>query len=193
MVKLKALNVLQTREYVLELVGPAGVERLRAAMDPVAWEHVYSPTLLATDWIEVAHAVEHAHVYDRIFPLGEPWGAAERMVCDLVAKHYKGLYRPVFANATTPLQVLEKSTRLWPRFYDTGESQLVVHNPTAVTKRIVGAPDMPLDHDRLVVPYYAELLRQSGAHSVTARHVKCVALGADCCETNIQWRERDRS
>ncbi|MEY4580250.1 MAG: hypothetical protein RL701_4953 [Pseudomonadota bacterium] len=193
MVKLKALNVVQARDYILERVGPAGVERIRAAMDPAAAEHVYSPTLLATDWIEVAYAVEHSRAYDRMFPLGAPWKTAERMVSDLVIAHYKGTYRSVFLNATTPMQMLEKSARLWNRFYDAGETQLVVNSPSSVTKFIVGVQDMPRDHEYLIMPYYEELLRQSGAISVTARHVKCAALGAECCETVIQWRDLDRS
>jgi hypothetical protein len=190
MTKMKALYVLQCRDYVLEHHGPSGIEQVKAAMHAAAREHVYSPLLLATDWIEVAHPLEHALAYDRVFGGGgTDHSASERMIVELVARHFKGLYRSMFAVDATPMMVIDKSSRLWNRFYDQGESQLIRHSKTSVTKRIVNCPDLPRHHDLLTTPYYEELLRQSGAHTAQGRHSKCVALGAEYCETVLSWRE----
>ncbi|MET0389363.1 MAG: hypothetical protein ABW321_25540 [Polyangiales bacterium] len=189
MTKLKALYVLQCIEFLREHHGDDCIARVQAVMEPTAREHVYSPLLLATDWIDVAYAVEHALAYDRVSGTERDHAASSKMISGLVARHYNGLYRPLFSTVATPLTVLEKSSRLWSRFYDAGESLLEIHNNTSVTKRIINCPDMPKQHDVLISPYYEELLRQSGARHVSARHTKCVAHGAETCEWLLNWRE----
>jgi hypothetical protein len=189
MTKMKALSVLQCRQYVLDHQGAEGIERVKAVMYEAARDEVYSPLLLPTDWVEVGHALEHALAYDRVFSEGGGHAASERMLRHLVAQHYTGLYRSMFTTRATPMMVIDKSSRLWGRFYDQGESVLIVHSPSSVTKRILGCPDMPRFHDLITTPYYEELMRQSGAQGVNARHTKCVALGAEYCETLINWQE----
>jgi hypothetical protein len=189
MTKMKALSVLQCRQYVLDHHGAEGIERVKGAMYEAARDEVYSLLLLPTDWVEVGYGLEHALAYDRVYSEGGGHAASERMLRHLVAQHYTGLYRSLFTTKVTPMMVIDKSSRLWGRFYDQGESVLVVHSPFSVTKRILGCPDLPRHHDMMTSPYYEELMRQAGAQSVTARHTKCVALGAEHCETLITWRE----
>ena len=188
MTKLKALYVLQCREFILETHGERGIEAVKAQLRPDARAQLYSPLVVATDWMDVGLAVEHALAYDRAFGASEPGKAAERMLSALVAKHYNVMYRSIFAQAGSPEAVLEKASRLWRRFYDEGDTQLVTLSATSAIKRINGASDLPAQHELLLLPYYEELLRQWGARDPSARHIKCVARGADCCETLISWR-----
>jgi hypothetical protein len=179
---------LQCREFIFERHGDAGIEALKARVSKAAAEQLYSPALVASDWVEVSHALEQALGYDEAFGTGVPGEAAEQMMFELVAKHYNGLYRSVFAQAESPLAVLDKSSRLWRRFYDTGESELLIQSATSVIKRITGCDDFPRRHELILLPYYEELLRQWGARDPIVRHTKCVARGAECCETTISWR-----
>lgn len=188
MTKLKAISVLQCREFVLDTHGEAGLEAVKAAMPKAAREQVYSPLLVATDWIEVDHCVQHALAYDAVFGTKTPLQAAERMIAQLVSKHYNGMYRSVFGLAKSPIAVLEKASRLWPRFYDSGDTHLQVLSGTSAIKRISGCADFPPGHEVLLTPYYEELLRQWGESDVVARHTKCVARGSEHCETLITWR-----
>lgn len=188
----KALYVLQCRDFILDTHGDSGIDAVKAQLDPAAREQLYSPTLVATDWIDVNLALAHALAYDRAFGTGVSGQAAERMLAALVAKHYTVMYRSVFALADSPESVLEKSSRLWRRFYDSGDTQLLVQSPTSVIKRITGC-DLPARHEILLLPYYEELLRQWGARDPMARHTKCVARGAECCETVISWRRSSLS
>jgi hypothetical protein len=187
MTKLKALSVLQCREYVLDQHGDEGIRRIQAALSPAARACIYADDLISTDWVEMVHAVAHAHAYEQVFGNGDGATAAQ-MIREITAMHFNGLYRSVFAAASTPLAVLERSSRLWNRFYDQGESQIEIHGESSVTKRILGCPDMPRDHDCLTSPYYEELVRQCGARDVVCKHVRCVALGSDRCETTIRWK-----
>ena len=188
MTKVKALYVLQCREFILEQHGESGVEAVKAQLGAAERDQVYSPLLVASDWMDVTVVLAHALAYDHAFGTGVSGQAAERMLSGLVAKHYTVMYRSLFAQAGSPEAVLEKSSRLWRRFYDEGDTQLIALGPTAVLKRITGIADFPARHELLLLPYYEELLRQWGAKDPTARHTKCVARGAECCETVISWR-----
>jgi hypothetical protein len=184
---IKALYVLQCRDFIFEKHGEPGIEAVKSKLEPKSLAQLYSPTLVATDWIDVNLALDHALAYDEAFSTGIDGQAAERMLAGLVAKHYTVMYRSVFAQADSPEAVLEKSSRLWRRFYDAGDCTLIVQSPTSVIKRVTNC-DLPSRHEILLLPYYEELLRQWGARDPLARHTKCIGRGAECCETVISWR-----
>ena len=186
MTSLKALSVIQCREWVFETHGQDGIDRVKGLMKPEARDIVYYDHLLPTDWVDIRHGVEHARAYDLAYGLGDGREAG-RMIREITAKHLTGLYRSVLA-ASSPQTILERSSRLWTRYYDQGESQITMLTPTSALKRILGCPDMPRHHDWLTSPYYEELLRHCRAKDIVMKHTKCVATGADCCETEMQWR-----
>jgi hypothetical protein len=186
MTKLKGLSVLQCREYIRARFGDDGLRRTQAAMRPEAGARVYADDLLATDWVEVAQGLDHLEAFDRALGNGDG-RAGELMIRDLTAQHFSGTYRAMLSVAATPLNVLERSSRIWGRIYDQGESQIQVHSPTSVTKLIIGCPDLPRGHDKLTSPYYEELVRQCGARNIVCEHIACVARGATQCATKIQW------
>jgi hypothetical protein len=191
MTKLKALSVLQCRDYVREVHGVEGLERVKAAMKPGARDVVYSDHLVATDWIEVVHGVEHARAYDRVFGLGD--GAmSSRMIHELTARHAATLYKSVLVGES-PRVIIERSSRLWSRYYDQGEVHVEHVGDSTAIKRIVGCPDLPRFHDWLTTPYYEAVLKHSSARDITVKHTKCVANGADCCETELRWQPDRRS
>jgi hypothetical protein len=185
MTKLKAMSVLQCRDYVLETHGQDGIERVKAAMNPAARNAIYADDLVPTDWVEVWHGVDHARAYDRVFGIGDG-DMAWRLVIEITARHATTLYRSVLVGA------LARSPRLWPRYYNQGESHVEFPSDTTALKRVVGCPDLPRYHDWLSSPYYAAVLQHSGARDVAVKHIKCVATGADCCETELRWK-LDRS
>jgi hypothetical protein len=186
MTKLKALSLVQARDYVLEHHGPEGVESMKAALSEETRAIIYVDPLLPTDWVGVDHAVEHALAYDGIFGTGD--GRTSAQMCRvLYDRHITGIYRALVAG-TTPQATLEKSSRVWTRYYDRGESHIEMVDDTTAIKRILGCPDMPRYHDWLSTPYYESLLRHCGAKAVSIKHIKCVAHGAECCETELRWR-----
>lgn len=186
MTKFKALSFLQARDSVRETYGERGCVLLQAALSDAARAELYSDELLPTDWVDLTHCVEHTVVLDRVLGLGDG-ATSEALIRRLTKSQFAGLYRSVLA--TTPRAMLEKSCRLWSRYYDRGESTVEFHGPTHATKRILHCRDLPLHHDWILTPYYEELLLLCGASRAKARHVRCVALGAECCETEIRWEE----
>jgi hypothetical protein len=186
MTKLKALSILQARAYSLEKFGVDAIERVQASLSEEVRSQLYSEHLLPVDWIEVELAVQHVQAYDNVLGTGDG-ELASSLVRAVAERHFKGLYRVVFLVAS-PQAVLEKSSRLWTRYYDRGESLVTVHEPGHATSRIVGCPDLPLGHEILILPYQEEVLRQCGAKQPSAVHTRCVATGAEHCETEIRWK-----
>jgi hypothetical protein len=187
MTKLKALSILQARAYTLEKYGAEATERVKASLSDEVRAQLYSEQLLPVDWIEVELAVKHVQAYDNIVGTGDGQ-LATSLVREVAERHFKGLYRVLFLVAS-PRSVLEKSARLWTRYYDQGESLVTIHEPGHATSRIVGCPDLPLGHEILILPYQEEVLRQCGAKQPNAVHTLCVATGAQHCETEIRWKE----
>jgi hypothetical protein len=187
MTKIKALSVLQCRTYILDQIGESGVEHLKAALSPKVRSEYYNDNLIPADWMELDTVVELTVTYDQLFGAGDG-RVASTMVRALAHDHVRGIYRPLFMTAPTPMQVLEKAGRLWSRYYDQGESMIDVKAENHAAKRILGCTDLPLHHEWLVLPYYEELLRSAGARDVSSRHLRCVALGAEYCESEIRWR-----
>ena len=183
MTRIKALSVIECRAWISEHYGKEGLARVQAHMKPEARALVYADHLLAIDWIEVADAVEHARAVDATFGPG----TATTMVTDLAANHSKGIYRTIVTRPG-PQETLLMSSRLWRRYYDNGESVVEFPDEHSARKHILGCPDMPRGHEMLIMPYYAELVRQAGGRDVKSRHVRCVADGAEECLTEITWR-----
>jgi hypothetical protein len=187
MTKLKGLTILQCREHILARYGEAALSRIKAAMSPAALASIYADDLLSTDWIEVTHGLEHLEAFDRVLGKGDG-RTGELMIREITAQHFNGVYRATLATAATPVNVLERSSRVWSRIYDRGESCIEVHSPTSVTKLILDCPDLPLRHEALTMPYYEELVRQCGGRDVVCEHVECVARGATRCATKVRWK-----
>ena len=186
MTKVKGLSVIQCREYIRARHGEHGVEQVRAAMEPEAREVVCADTLLPTDWIELAHALEHSRAFDGTFGKGDGQLVHE-MIREVTTRHMTGLYKSLIVGFSVD-EMLERSSRLWNRYYDRGESQIEKLAENRLIKRILGCPDLPRHHDWLTSPYYEALLRYAGAKEISVKHIKCVANGANCCETELRWR-----
>lgn len=187
MTRFKALSMIQARAYVQEEYGDAGVARLKAQLSRETRDAIYSETLLPTDWLELDRCVDWTVALDEVLGTGDLTTCAE-MTRNITINHFSALYRPILTG-TTPNEMLVKTSRLWTRYYDRGES--IVEFPAAnhALKRILHAPDLPLHHQVFLVPYYEELLRLCGAREPHARHVQCVALGAEECVTEIKWKD----
>jgi hypothetical protein len=186
MTKLKALSVLECRAYVLEKYGPEGILRVQNAMCDAGRMQVYSEALLAVDWVDVEYAVEHAVVIDAVFGAGDG-KVAFAMISELTARHFRGIYRAIMV-APNPQEGLERSGRLWRRYYDDGETFVDFPMKNFATKRLVGCSHTPKRHEWLFMPYYAEVVRQAGGSDVTTKHVRCVVSGAESCLTEITWK-----
>ena len=185
MTKLKALSVLECREYVRDRFGAEAIARVQTAMSATARGQVYSEQLLSSDWVDVEAALEHALIVDSLLGQGDG-KLCEEMIAELTARHHRGLYKAILS-APNPREALARSGRLWPRFYDRGEVFVEFPTPTSAIKRIVGCRDLPEHHEWMVLPYYAETIRQAGGRDVECEHVQCVASGAEQCITRLHW------
>ena len=186
MTQLKALSVLQTVEVVRRKHGDAAVERMKAALSPEARRDIYERLLVPTDWVDVQHATENLVIYDKLLGAGDGC-AGQELVRELAATQISGVYRVLFA-FTSARSLLEKCARLWPRYYDRGESQGEMLSENSATLRINGCPDLPRHHDWMIQPFVEIVLSRTGAKDISGVHEKCVALGDGYCLSKFQCR-----
>ncbi len=186
MTRIKALTVLQTADLVRVRHGDAVVERVQAAMSEEARRCIYESSLMPTDWIDVAHAVNNLVAYEQVMGSGDGT-EARKLVRELAAQHFTGMYRMLLA-ISSPRGLIEKSHRIWTRYYDHGE--VVVQDVTdhGGSLRILGCPDLPRHHDWMVLAYTEEVLSRAGAKDVVGEHTQCVAAGADSCVSKFSWK-----
>lgn len=186
MTQLKALSVLQTLDMVRHKHGDAALERMKAAISAQAREQLYNPSLLPTDWVDVRHATENLIAYDKLLGTGD--GAlGQELVRELAAAQIKGVYRLLFA-FVSPRAAIEKSGRLWPRYYDQGESHGEMLSDTSASLRISGCPDLPEHHDWMIQPFVEVVLTRTGAKELQGVHAKCVARGDAHCLSEFHWK-----
>jgi hypothetical protein len=186
MTQLKALSVLQTIELVRKKHGDAAVERIQAQLGADARRDIYGRHLQSTDWVDVRHATENLVAYDAVVGQGDG-RAGQDLVRELAAAQITGVYRVLFA-FTSPGTLMEKSGRLWPRYYDRGESVGEMLAESRGRLRISGCPDLPRHHDWMIQPFVEVVLQRTGARDVVGAHVKCVANGDTCCVSEFHWK-----
>lgn len=186
MTRLKALSVLQCVEMVHDKHGDAVVDRLKKALSPDARKAIYESHLVPSDWVDMRHATENLVVYDRLVGRGDG-ATAKALVHELAVAQTGGIYRILFA-FTSAHTLIAKSGRLWPRYYDRGESIGEMLDDHGCQLRIVGCPDLPKHHDWMIDPFFAHVLTRTGAVDVVSRHRQCVANGDDCCLSEYRWK-----
>jgi hypothetical protein len=186
MTQIKALSALQAIDIMRQKHGPHGVEDIKAALSPEARQAIYETALVPSDWIDVKHVTENLIVYDNLF--GKSDGlAARELVREVSAAQFTGVYRLLFA-LTSPRMLIEKSARLWPRYYDQGESIGTMLGPTSASFRILGCRDMPKHHDWIILPSTEVALSHVGAKDIVSSHTQCVANGDEACVSEFRWR-----
>ena len=186
MTQIKALNILQCVELVERQRGAAALERVKNELSPEARRAIFESHLLPSDWIDIRYATEVLVVYDRVI------GAADgqlgkTFVRDLAISQTGGIYRVLFA-FTSPRGLIERTARLWPRYYDQGESIGTMRGEHAASLRIVGCSDLPRHHEWMIDTFTAYVLERTGANGVISQHTRCVALGDDSCISEYRWQ-----
>jgi hypothetical protein len=186
MTRIKALSVLQTIELVQERHGQDTVARIMAAISPEARRDIYETTLLPSDWVELGHVTETLAAYDALFGAADGQ-SAQALIRELATAQIKGVYRLLFA-FVSPRMLFQKAARLWPRYYDQGESIGSFQGESSASLRILGCRDLPLHHEWLILPFTEVVLSHAGAKEITSAHSQCVANGADSCLSEFHWK-----
>ena len=94
----------------------------------------------------------------------------------------------LFFRIANPAFVLEKSTEIWARFFDTGEWTIKRQKATSAEGVLTGwtiTDDRSCEYLRAYIQRMFEIV---GAKDVENRHVECRARGGAQCRFLIAWR-----
>ena len=183
MAQIKGTNLAHTRAFVMKEFGELGLAKVREGLGRETQSAFDS--FVATNWYPASIFVELVHALDRTLGNGDgkilERAGAYGAEYDLTRIH-RLLFR--FAN---PGFVLEKSTEIWSRFFDTGEWQISRPSPTSAegVLRDFGIVDKALCE--YLRAYLRRLFELVGAKQVEVRHTECRARGGKVCRFHGTW------
>jgi predicted hydrocarbon binding protein len=179
----KGTAFLHDEEYVRKTYGKDAWTQVLAAMPPDDVE--VRSGVVAIGWYENALLNHTLVAIERVLRERDP-KIIETLGRYAAENDLKRIHR-VFLRMANPAFVLEKSTELWSRFFDTGRWEI---------KRVERGADATLVghgvvHEvfcRNLTAYVHRLFELVGAKDVTVRHAECRSRGDARCLFVCRWR-----
>jgi len=97
-----------------------------------------------------------------------------------------GIYR-VFMAVSSPAHVIKKVGNLFPKYFDHGKAEAVVHGPRDISIIISGWEDASATLCAVMKGYFERTLEMAGARGVEVKKVACVLRGDPVCEFRGTW------
>jgi|GEM_PF-1985417 len=98
-----------------------------------------------------------------------------------------GIYR-VFMAVLSPAHVIKKVGNLYPKYFDTGKAEAMVHGPKDISIIISGwEDDASATLCAVMKGYFERTLEMAGARGVEVKQVSCVLRGDPVCEFRGTW------
>jgi hypothetical protein len=110
----------------------------------------------------------------------------EKLLAQVAERQFRGIYR-LFLTLASPKTVLKKAGQIWSQFYNQGKLVAESTGPKTALLRLSDFKDLPLDHERIYLPYLIKILELTGAKNVKAVHRYCLARKDPQCVTEISW------
>lgn len=172
-------------EYLIKTNGPAGFEKLLAALGPGDRE-VFSKQILPVSWVDYGMFIRVLLTADKVLGKGDMSWLKEAETFS-AWQDLRGIYR-AFISLTSPEFVLSNIGRFWKQYYDQGEITFAWRDKTGGALKLLNFSDMPLRHEYDQNPYMEECIRitQRGKN-VRSSHPKCLARGDDHCLYEFHW------
>jgi hypothetical protein len=182
---IKAMSLLDVNQYLLETYGPAGLEAIKAELDPSDRAQLYEVKLHPEDWLDLGLVVRDAQAKVKVLGKGDP-RFLNQLLGEIAARQFRGVYKVLIALAS-PESILRRADQLWRQYYDCGRLVADRIEPGRAVLRLVDFPDVPLDHEIILQPYIQRVLELTGAVNVRGEHLACIARGAVECQTLVTW------
>jgi hypothetical protein len=184
MARIKGTNLSHLRDFVAKELGNEALARLTASL-PSASRDAFA-SFAATGWYPAQVFVDVLCAIDRT--LGKGDGALLRTSGAHAAEYdITRIHRLLFRFAN-PGFVLEKSTDIWGRFFDSGVWTIRRPTPTSADAVLVGWSIVDATVCEYLCAYLARMFEIVGARDPEVRHPECRARGAPHCRFAGSWR-----
>jgi hypothetical protein len=171
MARIKGTNLAHIRDYVASQLGAGAIDRMRAVLGPETRQAFDS--FIASAWypdqayVDLVHALRAAFGADHPEVLQKAGAYAAEF--DITRIH-RVLFR--FAN---PAFVLEKSTEIWSRFFDSGAWTITRSTETSADGFLEGWTIVDAVSCDYLCAYLHRMFELVGAKNVVVRHPDCRA------------------
>jgi hypothetical protein len=181
----RGVGVLGALEYFDKIGGAEGKEKMRTVLSKEDFELFYSGSFGALDWVNYPAYIRLLLAADKVLGNNDQVLIRESSKYE-AQKSFSGIYG-IFLSIISPRFVINKSSMLWKKYYDSGDLTVTNIHKNDSTVIITDFPDIPLHHDISTLAYMEEALILSGCKNVRGKHSKCIARGDDCCLFFFQW------
>jgi hypothetical protein len=134
MARLKAASLINTIELAREHMGEERLKELVATLPPET-QALFARPLLAVEWIEADHWLpfQQALLYEHFDGDEMEFRAFVRKVCE---RDFNTFYKIVIRIIYSPESLLERTSKLWSTYSDSGSLEVVSREKMAVGHRV---------------------------------------------------------
>jgi hypothetical protein len=172
-------------DYILEVAGEEGLERVKAELSEEDRHKIFGQPILPYSWIDYNAYMRFMMLADKMLGQGDlAFFKAATMYN--ARKDLTGIYK-IFISFASPKVILRNSAKVWHQYFDSGDMSVELMEDKKVNLKLVEFPDIPLHHDVAQTDFIKEALRISGAKNVQGTHPKCIARGDEHCIYEFTW------
>jgi hypothetical protein len=184
--KTKGLTANNYVAYVTERATAEQLERIKGQLGEAARALLFETPILAMSYVDYGAVIELLLAADKVMGKGdlELLRDASRQN---QRKNLGGIYRTLVSLAS-PDFVIERASKLWERYHDTGRLSAEKYGTHAVKLTLRDYPGIPMHHGPEIEGAFEELINLTGAKKESIIHTQCVNLGDPVCAWDIKWR-----
>jgi hypothetical protein len=179
----KGIALMQTLKFAEERFGPGSKQRLLAAL-PSSTRAAVGELILPIQWYDMAGFAEMLHALDREFGTGDGSLVIERGIWD-TRQTMNGPLR-LLLKLLSPEWLLEKGTRIWTSFQDSGRWEVKrEHGGVVATLRDFGVVDAAICAN--IRGWIQGLLMLCHCKQISVVERECRARGGAADVFEIHW------
>jgi hypothetical protein len=181
---LKGINITHTRAFIEAELGLEGWASVAAETSPSMRDGIDGA--VAVGWYPTALHVELLRAMEVALEPRRP-NVVARASAFSADYDMTRIHRLLF-RALDPGLLLEKSTEIWGRFYDTGKWTFERPSKTSAIGTLADFAIVDERYCRYLTGYFQRMFDQIGAKEARMRHPRCRGRGDKTCRFEADWR-----
>lgn len=185
MAKFKGTVFESTRMFTQQHYGADAVARVLAELPDE--DRKLLADVQAIGWYPVEPILRYHHALDRVF------GRGDLAVCTAAGRFSAtwsmNTILKVFVRFKSPSWLVDKATRVWARYHDTGRWEVTGEGPQRVTGELVEYAVRDLAFCARLRGWLQGAIEATGGKNASVTELRCACRGHDRCVFEMSWDE----
>jgi len=183
-VRAKGTTFISTIRYFQDKFGPAGYEKICAAL-PEAGRAQAKSGYLASVWYPFADLIALMKSAQKEFGQTDPkllWNSGRASADYGINTVYK-----IFMKVGSPEFMISKALTVFANYYDQGKFVMTVSEPRHAIGEIRDFPEPSAEFCQRLQGFFERTLEITGATRIELSHPECKARGSQVCRFEARW------